>query len=383
MMMIFWTSNTVLFLMVLLTVAADKSSSCNLVKAFAFGYVNYRGSDVNSKNKFSANYSSSSNNNNNINWYASSYRGTTGTTTTTTTAAHSSSTPSELKRQKRRRKNKTGRRIGGRQRRHRYLQRKPQRTTKQNTNPFLSWLPDEEVYATTITSQIPYNFFNKELVVRGKITLGSSIVRDQRNQPWQIRAEFNCAHGKNPRTRYYPSHPETDLIRKVSGLVNKNNKDMTDPINTNSAVSIALVYDEDEVYRGEKNINSKIILPIRGLQGSNCSQKEIYRGDKNKESRIVVTKGSIRFKNHSAEFQDGCFTQHGYGRNLATAGCGGVLAEWPWNQIVSACDNEGKLTVVVDIEYKLVPKSIPKILLERLQNYKVRYVEYDEDEDNK
>ncbi|OEU09850.1 hypothetical protein FRACYDRAFT_248100 [Fragilariopsis cylindrus CCMP1102] len=382
-MMIFWTSNAVLFLMVLLLVAADKSSSCNLVKAFAFGYVNYRGSDVSSTKTISANYSSSSNNNN-INWYASSYRDTTGTTTTTTAAAHSSSSPSELKRRKRRRKNKTGRRIGGRQHRHRNLQRKPQRTTKQNTNPFLSWLPDEEVYATTITSQIPYNFFNKELVVRGKTTLGSSIVRDQRNQPWTITVEFNCDHGSISRPScYYPSHPAADLIREVPGLVDKNNKDMTDPINTNSAVSICLIYNEDEVYRGENNINSKIILPIRKLQGSNRRQKEIYRGEKNKESRIVVTKGSIRFRNHSAEFQDGCFTQHGYGSHLATAGRGGVLAEWPWNQIVSACDHEGKLTVVVDIEYKLVPRSIPKIVLERLQNYKVRYVEYDEDEDNK
>jgi len=203
MMMIFWTSSTVLFLMVLLLVAADESSSCNLVKAFAFGYVNYRGSDVNSKNKFSANYSSS-NNNNNINRYASSYPDTTGTTITT--SAHSSFTHSELKRQKRRRKNKTGRRIGGRQRHHRNLQRKPQRTTTQNTNPFLSWLPDEEVYATTITSQIPYNFFNKELVVRGKTRLGLSKVRDQQKPTL----------GNWGRIQLCPRHHFTALLLSIS-----------------------------------------------------------------------------------------------------------------------------------------------------------------------
>jgi len=383
--------------MLLLLVAADESS------AFAFGSVKYSRSRsyANSKLPFSTNRS----NNNNINWYASSYReyhdstlirsrrlnvllsslsiaptsvlDTTGTTITT--SAHS-----ELRQQQRRQKNKTGCRIGGRQRRQRYPQQNPQRTTKQNTNPFLFWLPDEEVYATTITARLPYNFFNKELIFKKSNLLESSTVRDQRNQPWDIVAYFNIPHG----ARDYPSHPATDLNRDVAGLVNKNNKDMTDPINTNGAVSISVLYDEAEVYRGENNINSKIVVPVRnglkGLQkGNYCHQREIYRGEKNKESRIVVTKGSIQFKNHSAEFQDGYFTQHGYGRKLDKVGYGGVLAEWPWNQIVSACDNDGKLTVMVDIEYKIVPRSIPTIVLERLQNYKVRYIEYDKDENNK
>ena len=159
-----------LFFMLLLLVAADESS------AFAFGSVKYSRSYANSKLPFSTNRS---NNNNNINWYASSYReyhdstlirsrrlnvllsslsiaptsdlDTTGTTITT-------STHSELRQQQRRQKNKTGYRIGGRKRKSqqvttkkhnlRYRKQNPQRTTKQNTNPFLFWLP--EVYATTL-----------------------------------------------------------------------------------------------------------------------------------------------------------------------------------------------------------------------------------------
>lgn len=98
---------------------------------------------------------------------------------------------------------------------------------------------------------------------------------------------------------------------------------------------------------------------------------------KKKQSRIVVRKGSIRFKNNSAEFQDELFP------GVGPIGRGGVLAEWPLNHILNACDNEGKLKVEVDIEYEIVPRSIPKVLLDRLQNYKVRYVEYDIGDDNK
>mmetsp|Transcript_51413 Transcript_51413/g.58257 ORF Transcript_51413/g.58257 Transcript_51413/m.58257 type:complete len:430 (+) Transcript_51413:320-1609(+) len=429
-MMMFWTTctsnyNTVLFLIWLLSAATDESSY-NLVFAKAFGYVNvnvdvdvnHRKSGVSSSNSklcFSTNHSS----NNNINWYGSSYRGyhdwtfrscrrrmvttnndkchsnvrvvsslsivptsnfdMTGTTgTITTTTGDSASADSEVRQQRqRRRKNKTGCRIGGRHYRRYPQQRKSQQVTtkKHNTNPFLFWLYDKkEVYVSTMTLQIPYNFFNKEPTIKGdtfncKSILTFNKVKDQRNQVWHIMVRFNGAHD----VRNYPHHPAvTRVIPSHNGLVDETNKNMKDPFNTNNgALAITVLYDQDEVYRGENDINSKISV-WKGIH-----KQEVYRGENKKQSRIVVRKGSIRFKNNSAEFQDELFPGAG------PTGRGGVLAEWPLNHILNACDNEGKLKVEVDIEYEIVPRSIPKVLLDRLQNYKVRYVEYDIGDDNK
>ena len=78
----------------------------------------------------------------------------------------------------------------------------------------------------------------------------------------------------------------------------------------NGAVVISVLYDQDEVYRGENDINSKISV-WKGQY-----KQEVYRGEKNKESRIVVKKGSIRFKNHSAEFQDELFPDEGFSKGV-------------------------------------------------------------------
>mmetsp|Transcript_51412 Transcript_51412/g.58255 ORF Transcript_51412/g.58255 Transcript_51412/m.58255 type:complete len:427 (+) Transcript_51412:320-1600(+) len=426
-MMMFWTTctsnyNTVLFLIWLLSAATDESSY-NLVFAKAFGYVNvnvdvdvnHRKSGVSSSNSklcFSTNHSS----NNNINWYGSSYRGyhdwtfrscrrrmvtannnnkchsnvvsslsiaptsnldmttTTIATTITTTDDYASADSAVRQRQ---RKNKTGCRIGGRHYRRYPQQRKSQQVTtkKHNTNPFLFWVP--EIYTSTMTKQLHFDFSNKELVFQ-KLKDGSInrnilkyvIPKDQHNQPWHILVEVNCPIDNH--NYHYPSHPAVGLSRRVDEMMDETNKNMKDPFNTNNgALAITVLYDQDEVYRGENDINSKISV-WKGIH-----KQEVYRGENKKQSRIVVRKGSIRFKNNSAEFQDELFPGAG------PTGRGGVLAEWPLNHILNACDNEGKLKVEVDIEYEIVPRSIPKVLLDRLQNYKVRYVEYDIGDDNK
>jgi len=414
-MMMFWTTrNTVLSLFWLLSAATDKSSyNVVFVKAFAFGYVyvNHRksGVSINSKVSFSANR----NNNNNIVRYRSFYeyhdwtfrscrrRMVTAnnnnkchsnvvsslsiaptsnldmTTTTITTTDDYASADSAVR--QRQRKNKTGCRIGGRHYRRYPQQRKSQQVTtkKHNTNPFLFWVPD--IYTSTMTKQLHFDFSNKELVFQ-KLKDGSInrnilkyvIPKDQHNQPWHILVEVNCPIDNH--NYHYPSHPAVGLSRRVDEMIDETNKNMKDPFNTNNgAVAISVLYDEDEVYRGENDINSKIIVRTPGRK----NEQEVYRSEKNNESRTIVRKGSIRFGNHSAEFQNEFFT--GNRQKFRKAG---VIAEWPWNYVSNACDNEGKLKLEVDIEYETFPGRIPKVLLDRLHrlpkyDYKVRYVEYD------
>lgn len=118
-------------------------------------------------------------------------------------------------------------------------------------------------------------------------------VRDQHGRPWYIRVYF-------------------DLCKSELHTINLAT---VDPINKNNGnVTLAICYD--------------------GKLGHKFNKHQYYRS-------LSIKRGSIRFKNSSAEFKNGWTP--------------GILNEvvdpdWPINQILRACDNKGALTVEVEVE---------------------------------